>query len=483
MAAAATVAAAAAVAGGVMENFQNLVLLIGTNPLPNFVVARYFLGARPDLRVLVAVHTDETAVQVEHLETVLREEVGRPFCIKRCRLHEAGNARQVERDLDMQVVRNILRGESFHFNYTGGTKVMAVHAYKVLLAHAKRFPPGHASFSYLDADDFTLKSEDGHTWTGGQDWRELVEISFDQLLKLHGCQSNTNKNENVFRLPEINWVFRDYLRQGLILEFTAWVKEVNDEYYRRRAKLQRPGQTRASEPDFYLCDFEDKNKYPFWAYAKMLVCEHLPLPQRWQFDSETGLLLNLKADEKGKAEYQKGVAYLRGKWLECYVHEEINHALQAETNAGKFEVINNWKAIKKAALKNNYALQTEMNTGKLEVISNGKVKKKAALKSTDFELDVAIRYGYQLCGVSVTTEIDEEARKGKAFEALHRARQMGGDEARAVLIATASREEIEELTNNLEADTGGEKDLKILGLPELAGGTIWQEIKKHMKVV
>ncbi len=35
---------------GKKYNFENLVLLVGTNPLPNYVVGKHFLMNNPDLK-------------------------------------------------------------------------------------------------------------------------------------------------------------------------------------------------------------------------------------------------------------------------------------------------------------------------------------------------------------------------------------------------------------------------------------------------
>ena len=53
----------------------------------------------------------------------------------------------------------------------------------------------------------------------------------------------------------------------------------------------------------------------------------------------------------------------------------------------------------------------------------------------DFELDVVAVLGYQIVLVSCSVAPDAPMVKLKAMEALHRARQLGGDEARAVMLS------------------------------------------------
>ena len=53
------------------------------------------------------------------------------------------------------------------------------------------------------------------------------------------------------------------------------------------------------------------------------------------------------------------------------------------------------------------------------------------------EVDLVAVFGYQLVLISCTVDDGRDLVKQKAFEAMHRARQMGGDGARAVMISLA----------------------------------------------
>ena len=55
-------------------------------------------------------------------------------------------------------------------------------------------------------------------------------------------------------------------------------------------------------------------------------------------------------------------------------------------------------------------------------------------KADRFELDVVMTHGYQLLAVSCTTKRKKSDCKLKLFEAVHRARQLGGDEASVALV-------------------------------------------------
>lgn len=83
----------------------------------------------------------------------------------------------------------------------------------------------------------------------------------------------------------------------------------------------------------------------------------------------------------------------------------------------------------------------------------------------DFELDVVAVLGFQLLAISCSLSADQPTLKRKAFEVLHRAKQVGGSGARAILISTLSPTEADVLMRDVEEDTGPrEKNLEIWGV-------------------
>ncbi|MGC8651581.1 MAG: DUF1887 domain-containing protein, partial [Minisyncoccia bacterium] len=54
--------------------------------------------------------------------------------------------------------------------------------------------------------------------------------------------------------------------------------------------------------------------------------------------------------------------------------------------------------------------------------------------SPNFELDIFLINGYQLIGISLTTSTRQGECKLKGFEVIHRVKQIGGDESKAILI-------------------------------------------------
>jgi len=154
-----------------------------------------------------------------------------------------------------------------------------------------------------------------------------------------------------------------------------------------------------------------------------------------------------KQFSRGGGTFVKGIRYLHGLWLEYYIGDLLKEEIVQE--GSNFKLFNNWRIVKGEAEK-------------------------------DFEIDIMLLYGYQLCGISITSSNEERLCKSKAFEILHRSQQMGGDEARAVLITTLSDDKVERMERDLETDVGGERQLLVLGGDDLQSKSIWNEIRKHI---
>ena len=71
-----------------------------------------------------------------------------------------------------------------------------------------------------------------------------------------------------------------------------------------------------------------------------------------------------------------------------------------------------------------------------------------------FELDVVAVLGYQIVVVSCTTASNSSMVKQKAMEAYHRARQLGGDEARALVLCSSHPNEADFIKAELQDETG-----------------------------
>ena len=111
-----------------IKDYQSdrLFLLMGENPLPNYIAAISLL--KPQGTAFL-IHTERTQLQAQRLQTVLA--VTKRF--QSASLIDLGN-KQADAYCISQEIKKYARGlqGSIGLNYTGGTKAMSVHAYRTI---------------------------------------------------------------------------------------------------------------------------------------------------------------------------------------------------------------------------------------------------------------------------------------------------------------------------------------------------------------
>ena len=150
---------------------DSLILLVGSNPLPNYLAA---MALKPSKIHLV--YSQETEKPKDRLRAALIDDLGTGVQID-------GDA-YIDDPFSVSAVRDKIRDlmsapHATHLNYTGGTKVMSAHALNAF--YEKKGQPGHAS--YFDEGQRCLRFDDGNS-------RELLEcgvqLRLDRILQLHG---------------------------------------------------------------------------------------------------------------------------------------------------------------------------------------------------------------------------------------------------------------------------------------------------------
>jgi len=96
------------------------------------------------------------------------------------------------------------------------------------------------------------------------------------------------------------------------------------------------------------------------------------------------------------------------------------------------------------------------------------------------QLDLIAIYGYQMTLISVTTDSHQAMSKLKAFEAIHRAHQLGGDEAKTIMVTFIKD------PRNLEANIRGSfgslvPGFKAYGINDFYDDSIFSKIIKYIK--
>lgn len=425
-------------------------MLIGTNPLPNLVVAEFFLKQNRPPKTIYAIHSPDTYETAKRLETVLHARNG-DFNYQLIGISDARDAAKVRNELNEGLPFH--PGEQHHLNYTGGTKNMAVQAYNALVEKAGPDRRHLLSFSYLDAQQFKLKSDDG-TFVS-KDLRTQIDIQrIKDLLDLHDCKIQEREKDDSYEFIDwspANQMIHQLIQSNQIVDFVKWKNEViRTLFYDEREKLKKPESITLEQIKYPLRNnirTLHPTPHPFHEKAVALI-QKFPEKQSWKFSKDGHLEINDSNREfrRKKGDFVQGILYLDGFWLEEYVKEVLLDQLTEKDGIRFFPNLH---------------------------IVKGKAEK-------DFEIDMILLKGYQLCGISMTTSLKESQCKSKAFEILHRSHQIGGDEARSILITVLDEATVKKLEDDLKHDTGGPISLKILGMIDLVPDVLVEKIRDHM---
>lgn len=364
-----------------IASVAHLVILVGRNPLPNYVSA-LCLGM-PSSTAITLVHSDGTNDQRAVLTALLGQ---RGFQnIGSIRVEEANPNHIFNqlRSLPLPGDRPVM------LDYTGGTKAMSVHAHRALNERAvlpnHQGGLAHLRCCYLDARRLSLRIEDSR----GASVAELpagaaVQIDLETMLRLHGLgdrrremQSKPVWGEAAAELAQLHTDPDD------AVEWKSFCERHLRDQQRRLLRLAR------------LSDLST-DAFPLAArHVAEALAAGAPLP----------IALAPVAEAAGFTRADDGFArWLDGSWLEHYV-------------LGAIQTIGKDAQIHDAAITIN-PLHKEPVKG----------------RRFDFEFDVAFVRGYQLFAISCTSSPYRDRCKARLLEAVVRAQQLGGAEARVGLV-------------------------------------------------
>lgn len=412
--------------------FEHLILLVGTNPLPNYIVAEYYLKNNNDLRVIYLVHAErtgrqqETKTQAENLERVLKKRhTGKLlFPLPTISISDVSNAKRIFTDINEKLISKLPDKGNVHLNYTGGTKALSTHVYRSIEHESKKI--AGSSFSYLDGRNFMIV-DDGKGVVVS-DLLDKVDISFEELIDLHGFKRK-NKDSGI-DFSETNKIFASVISNGTLTEY--FHEETG--YYRTKFESNKKRGELAKTIKELKTD-ELKQLRPNNVFLAVIKA----MPEGFQLFDKEGVFQKPENNSKCK----NAIKYLDGGWMEDYLHDILEGQLQ-ESN---IEIKKNW-----------------------EIDKDG--------WETHFELDVVLMRGYQLIGISCTTSSVKHICKNKGFEIIHRTRQIGGDEARAVLVTMVDDDVKKKLQKELELNTGiTSSNILVLGKNDLPEQRLLKKLK------
>lgn len=420
---------------------MHLILTVGTNPLPVYVAGKIFLAyfqkKKDPVKRLTLIMSEETSEYQDILKHNLCPENSNiefgPLVV------EPGNPRDIVTELTAYLKVDM----NCHFNYTGGTKALAVHCWQVI--RDKYLKNGAGSYgcnaSYLDprggSNGPMIIDDQGRTLE--TDCRRHITLDIDKLLGLH---QYATLQEPV--IPDKEW-------PGLLFDMVKEPEgmEIYDKFYNnnwQRMSADPEGSCPALNLEWWgrFCEsftstyLKDKN-YPCL------------------FD-ENG---TFHRNKLGKKKLQSLTKEIDGKFLEYDLYYKIQNILE-KIKADHPE-------------RNNFYLYNSVMPIRAREKQEAQQKRKKG-KLDNAELDVVVILGYQLVLFSCTTGKNKGIVKLKAMEAMHRAQQIGGDEARAVVVCAAARKTADLTANDLYEDCGRKNE----SLIKVWGHDTWAEMETKL---
>jgi hypothetical protein len=364
---------------------KHLFLLVGKNPLPNYVAAQLMAKDDATVYLLHSPGAKGTYVVAERLKTIL--ETSNPSLKVIPREIDETDGKRIEKNVSI-ILKEIPTNTEIGLNYTGGTKPMAVHTYRIL----KHKYPG-ACFSYLDAQSLQMFITKDDESTQRSSVAQSVTLSLEDLIELHGYKLKEGRSE--LHNPDF------YLALAQVHAnpdgFHEW-KGTWDKH--RRSK----GWLRSKRP---ITTLPTKDQYPLLTPI---------IDVFYKYGGKPGEV----AQQLGYSNLDSCYNWFDGTWLEEYtLHSLLEIADELELHPYGIEL-------------------------KPYPVASEEIK-----KPRDFDLDVAAMMGYQLFAIScIASKKEGGETKKHLFEIYVRARQLGGDEARIGLVCcvenpTCLKEEIE----------------------------------------
>lgn len=376
---------------------DHLFLLIGENPLPNYVAAQILLNQEGTLYL---VHTTGTVIQAERLKRILDSELLSLKNIQLISLNDYESDAYHIQDKIRRTAESFNKTERLGMNYTGGTKAMAVHAYRALF---KQRPD--TVFSYLDPRrlEICIDREDGERIR--KKVKEFhLEVKLATVFQLHGW---VWKPEPTYepQLPEAAQAFAEFHTDaGAVKAWRDWC----DQVLRVAARKEKSD---------WLDEKKLKNIEPL-SLEMLQSYESIKKALDGLGVSGEELLIQI-FKEKGLEKIKHGCQWLDGLWLEHFVLQQVK------------DISKEWSIHESAT---SFEIKDPSNPNP---------------NQAKFEFDVAFMRSYQLFAISCTTIDRKSDCKQKLFEAYVRAQQLGGTEARVALVCCAIQKDINALRTEI----------------------------------
>ena len=400
---------------------DHLILLVGGNPLPNLVAARCLAKPKGHIWLLYTAKcgtepgTEGVKDRLEASLYAYSQKEGLNWTVTPYEVSSSNECEITEKVQDLAV--QIGSEAQVGVHYTGGTKPMAVHAYREL---QKQYP--QAVFTYLDPRELVLRvdRQDSDPYPLIRKDKKIIvpswlQISLEEMAALHGVVQVPGKAE---------WAPSD--TPGLAAVWQAIMKaHAEKDPHNRIRILWRDYPIWQIEPprDEEMGVAEAFADFPGVSQALVNLCEVNQQPVTLRGVAE------IIQPEHGKnfQGFKSCSKWFAGVWLEEYAWACVQEAVR-DPELTQFTGRN---LLHMFLEKINIDGKREQKKAELSKLKRGAEK-------VDFELDMAFLVGYQLFALSCTSSWKKARGLEHFFEVYVRACQMGGDEARFALVSCSN---------------------------------------------
>ena len=440
-----------------------LILTVGTNPLPVWV-AWYHLKEKlqPPIKVRL-VHTAGTVDEKKRLELYFE---GASFLdpIQT----SAGDPNTVYNDIRRILRDSLTETADLHVHYTGGTKVMGVETVSAIEAQLRDNQDGPLQTSYLDPrgeSGPTIVSRDG---TLVSDTRQNVDLEFNRIALLNGFTLGPfehkywdGKNWKTEFCPGTlpDSLSQEQLEAGVtvlsaVCDDSKW-KDFRELFSNRDSEWNRIFSSKHgnfSYPQQGGTFNLPSNADSCWQEDILPKLNPVYPHCRWNtIAGELSYPSGRCASEDQRSDLEQMHKFFNGIWLEYGAYVAFKDALER---------------IKENSDRRNYKLFHNVYARRDDSTRGSEVKV--------FELDVVAVLGYQIVVVSCTVGSRQEMIKQKGMEAILRARQLGGDEARAIVLCSTDQISAELIENELKDEMGSASEPL-----QVWGRNRWRELSEE----
>lgn len=415
-----------------MEDINLHIVLVGSNPIPAYITCKYLsyenriseeLKYLPIPNKYMFVYSNDTCGYYTNLINLLNLNEDSEEVFK-CNLgdNQTGACfieESITKKLNTIIKKNVIK--SISLNNTGGTKPMAVYCTQSVKEFCENENIQEVEI-YVDPLSDILKinsscrsfhiNNSNKTWPMHNKLTDYFDLDIENILKLHGFENIKSKD------PDKDSYFNN---KENIINFVKLILDEKEEDYLKFAeylqdiKIYNLSKKNKNKVSKLILPNKENNNYTeldFKLQNRKKLMEAIELYEKNKCGNLDWLKgtckdLHIEDDKKAKKEAKKFLDMITGKWLEEYVYEAINEAMEKINSKNK----------------NN----------KLKIYWSLEAKHKSSDKQ--FEIDIVVLKAYKLYAFTITTYDIESQAKLKIFELLHRAEQMGGEHSTVCVVS------------------------------------------------